>query len=264
MPGIAGEEWSFLQSALESNATPTLVASTLFGIMRQAGYSLAEIRSMAGYIQEHTRIDKAVNSNDFVSVPNGLPRTPEYSGQPQGMGFRDNMMTISSEKSVFSREECLTIAPLQATPCYLCRSNAEVEETENDHQLTQEIERVCRERGAPYPAHPANPTSHPNRSHGMAMSWLFHNIVSAIQPRMSAFLDRDLIPVQKIATFSVQMVDRCWLHIGGVSHNDNFRAKSHAKSQWCENLARALDQGRNWSSLLSPGCPPGTKVINHS
>ena len=63
MAEISGEEWSFLQSALEGNSTPTVVASTLFGLMRQAGYSLAEIRTMAIYIQEHTTIDKVVASD---------------------------------------------------------------------------------------------------------------------------------------------------------------------------------------------------------
>jgi hypothetical protein len=61
-----------------------------------------------------------------------------------------------------------------------------------------EIEGVCRNRGIPYLALPANPTRHVNRSHGMAMTWIFHNIVRAIKPRMFAFIDHDLIPVGKM------------------------------------------------------------------
>ncbi|MGE5247623.1 MAG: hypothetical protein ACM3L8_04680 [Verrucomicrobiota bacterium] len=60
-----------------------------------------------------------------------------------------------------------------------------------------EIERVCRHRGAPYLALPANPTRHVNRSHGMAMTWIFHNVVRAVKPRLFAFIDHDLIPVEK-------------------------------------------------------------------
>jgi hypothetical protein len=75
MPEIAPQEWSFLQSALEGNSSPALVASTLFGVMRQAGYSLAEIRSMAGYLQEHTRIDKALTSDENGAIRNGLTQT---------------------------------------------------------------------------------------------------------------------------------------------------------------------------------------------
>jgi hypothetical protein len=61
-----------------------------------------------------------------------------------------------------------------------------------------DIERVCRNLGIPYLALPANPTRHVNRSHGMAMTWIFHNVVRAINPRLFAFLDHDLIPVRKM------------------------------------------------------------------
>jgi hypothetical protein len=195
-----------------------------------------------------------------------------------------------------------------------------------------EIERVCRDRGVSYLALPANPTRHVNRSHGMAMTWIFHNVVRAIEPRLFAFLDHDLIPMEKIslserlseqpfngflrvgpwswslwagycmfdfpavaglplnflydftqkldtggrnwsrlyrnhdrhrlrlagsehimvrdpvteAPHRVQIVDGAWMHIGGISYNDNFRAQA----QFCEHLALALDQGTNWSDLV--------------
>lgn len=200
-----------------------------------------------------------------------------------------------------------------------------------------EIERVCRERGVPYLLLPANPTRHANRSHGMAMTWIFHNVVRAIQPRLFAFVDHDMIPVQKIdlserlseqpffgftyastwawhlwagyclydfsavsrlplnflydfsqnldtgarnwrclyknhrlnllrqaesalvavtdpvtgISHQVQMVDQRWLHIGSISYNDNFSSKS----QMCEHLALALDQGQSWSAMVAQGTP---------
>jgi hypothetical protein len=200
-----------------------------------------------------------------------------------------------------------------------------------------EIERVCRERGVPYLALPANPTRHVNRSHGMAMTWIFHNVVRAIQPRLFAFIDHDMIPVQKIAlserlsgqpfygytrvspwgfdwnlwagycmydfsrverlplnflydfsknldtggrnwnclyahhdrqllrhaesrlvaatdpvtgsSHRVQVVDEDWLHVGGISYNDNFRGKA----ELCEHLALALDQGKTWATIVGQG-----------
>lgn len=198
-----------------------------------------------------------------------------------------------------------------------------------------EIEGVCRNRGIPYLALPANPTRHVNRSHGMAMTWIFHNIVRTIKPRMFAFIDHDLIPVQRMELsdrlgdqpffgrqgsspwawqlwagyclfdFSVvaglpmnflydfsqkldtgarnwnclyqnydrdrlrfasnrkvevrdpgsgksrlmQIIDDRWLHIGGISYNDNFRSKA----QFCEYLANALAQGISWSQLCGNG-----------
>jgi len=194
-----------------------------------------------------------------------------------------------------------------------------------------DIERVCRDRGVPYLALPVNRTRHVNRSHGMAMTWVYHNVVRAIRPRLFAFIDHDLIPVrtselserladqpfygklrasawawqlwagyclfdfstvaglpmnflydfsQKLDTGgrnwdclyrnydrerlrfagsryadvrdpvtgvsqSVEIVDDRWLHIGSIGYNDNFRSKS----QFCENLAHAMDGGAPWTQL---------------
>lgn len=61
-----------------------------------------------------------------------------------------------------------------------------------------EIERVCREHKIPYLKLPPNSIKHPNRSHGMAMTWIFRNVVRAIKPRMFAFIDHDLIPFKTV------------------------------------------------------------------
>ena len=65
--------------------------------------------------------------------------------------------------------------------------------------LRPEVARVCADHGAPYLALPRNRTRHVNRSHGMAMSWVFSQIVRRIEPRQFAFLDHDLIPLLPVS-----------------------------------------------------------------
>lgn len=194
-----------------------------------------------------------------------------------------------------------------------------------------DIEQVCRKHQTPYLALPSNRTRHVNRSHGMAMSWIFYNVVRVIQPRLFAFIDHDLIPVQKISfserlanqpffgylrvyplawqlwagyslfdfstvaglplnflydfslkldtggrnwhclyksyqwntmkhaaikyidvtipssgeSTSLQVIDDCWIHIGGIGYNGNFTAKAH----FCETLAQTFDNGTSWAEL---------------
>lgn len=60
------------------------------------------------------------------------------------------------------------------------------------------IERVCRERDTPYLALPPNSTRHVNRSHGMAVTWVYRNVVRSIRPRIFGFIDHDLIPLQSV------------------------------------------------------------------
>ena len=62
-----------------------------------------------------------------------------------------------------------------------------------------EIGQVCKKNQAPYLALPPNPTRHVNRSHGMAMTWVYHNVVRAINPRIFGFIDHDLIPVREVS-----------------------------------------------------------------
>src|SRR3954466_6072344 len=61
-----------------------------------------------------------------------------------------------------------------------------------------EIKEVCKQNHTRYFALPPNSTTHVNRSHGMAMSWVYHNVVRAMNPRTFGFIDHDMIPVGTI------------------------------------------------------------------
>ncbi|WP_428423169.1 hypothetical protein [Methylibium sp.] len=211
---------------------------------------------------------------------------------------------------------------------------------DNSRQLAlrRDIERVCDARGVAYLGLPVNRTRHVNRSHGMAMSWVYANVVRAIAPRRFAFIDHDLIPIEPVSLserlgsqaffglpvlspwawqlwagyclfdfaqvgrlpmnflydFSqgldtggrnwhslyrqhprdalrfatsdmvairdpaleppprIQVIDDRWLHIGGISYNDNFRSKS----ELCERLAQSFAQGLTWPEIRGDAVEP--------
>jgi hypothetical protein len=123
-----------------------------------------------------------------------------------------------------------------------------------------EIEHVCKQNKAPYLALPANPTRHVNRSHGMAMTWVYHNVVRAINPRIFGFIDHDLIPVRKIS-----MADKLknqpvygllnqgkfgfWSLWAGYCFFDYAGTRSKSIN-FLYDFSRDLDTGgRNWKSL---------------
>ena len=78
--------------------------------------------------------------------------------------------------------------------------NATVLVFDNSHKASAraELEAVCKQNGTPYLALPMNRTKHVNRSHGMAMSWIYDNVITIIQPNLFAFIDHDLIPVSEV------------------------------------------------------------------
>src|ERR1700734_614797 len=122
-----------------------------------------------------------------------------------------------------------------------------------------EIERVCRKRNIPYLALPKNLSRHPNRSHGAAMTWIWHNVVKAIRPAVSGFMDHDLIPLEKIELgkilggqpfYGVPMVGKWgWSLWAGYCVYD-FAAVSALPLNFLNDFSRGLDTGgRNWNCL---------------
>jgi hypothetical protein len=60
------------------------------------------------------------------------------------------------------------------------------------------INDVCKKNDVHYISLPSNPTKHVNRSHGLAMSWAYHNVIKKLEPNIFTFLDHDLIPLTKV------------------------------------------------------------------
>ena len=79
-------------------------------------------------------------------------------------------------------------------------------------EARKEISCICRECGVPYLALPPSPTWHPNRSHGMAMTWVFHNVVRVVKPKTFTFIDHDLIPMEKIELGATRTINHSMAH----------------------------------------------------
>ena len=123
-----------------------------------------------------------------------------------------------------------------------------------------EIEQVCINNETPYLALPPNRTRHVNRSHGLAMTWVYHHVVRALNPRVFGFIDHDLIPVRKVTIgdkLSGQTVYGLlnqtkfgfWSLWAGYCFFDYERTKSR-RINFLYDFSRDLDTGgRNWNSL---------------
>jgi len=123
-----------------------------------------------------------------------------------------------------------------------------------------DIEQVCKRNKAPYLALPRNPTRHVNRSHGMAMTWVYHNVVRAIDPHIFGFIDHDLIPVRKVS-IADKMTGQpvygllnqnkfgFWSLWAGYCFFDYAETKGRSIN-FLYDFSRDLDTGgRNWKSL---------------
>jgi hypothetical protein len=122
-----------------------------------------------------------------------------------------------------------------------------------------EIERVCQEHNVPYLGLPWNPTRHANRSHGIAMTWIFHHVVRSIQPARTCFIDYDLIPTERIELagvlgdqpfYGVTKISQWgWALWAGYCLYD-YNVISALPLNFLYDFSRGLDTGgRNWNCL---------------
>lgn len=63
-----------------------------------------------------------------------------------------------------------------------------------DDAAARAIERAAGEHGVAYLRTPRNPWPAPSRSHGIALNWVWHNLVRPGAPEAFGFLDDDLFP----------------------------------------------------------------------
>lgn len=131
--------------------------------------------------------------------------------------------------------------------------------TDDFRRLTQ---RVCDQYQIPYIALPKNRTRHPNRSHGMAVTWVYRRIVKKIQPSWFGFLDHDMIPIREV-NFDMLTNDKIcygvinekpyyWTLWAGYCFYQYEKVKN-LPLNFLYDFSRNLDTGgRNWRCLYEP------------
>ena len=144
----------------------------------------------------------------------------------------------------------------------LVESSVLVFDNSRNLALRDEISAVCASHDVLYFPLPKNNTTHVNRSHGMAMSWIFDNVIKHIEPKQFAFIDHDLIPVSPV-DFSDNLKDQPFFGRRGGEQIDywslwagyclfEFKFLENKKINFLYDFSRGLDTGgRNWDSLYS-------------
>jgi hypothetical protein len=132
-----------------------------------------------------------------------------------------------------------------------------------DNSRTEEarskIRRVCADHTAPYLALPANRTRHVNRSHGLAMTWIFEHVIRAVRPGIFGYIDHDMIPISECrlahrldTQACYGLINRgldCWNLWAGFCLF-RYRDVEHRSMNFLYDFSRGVDTGgRNWGSL---------------
>jgi len=125
--------------------------------------------------------------------------------------------------------------------------------------LRDAVKNVCIQYGVPYLGLPLNTSRHPNRSHGMAMTWVFERIIKKIKPSWFGYLDHDMVPIAPIGSAFIHsqqpfygMLNSghdCWNLWAGYCFF-NYEKVKNLPLNFLYDFSMGLDTGgRNWHCM---------------
>lgn len=129
-----------------------------------------------------------------------------------------------------------------------------------DLVLREQIKQLCQQYKIPYLSLPMYRTRHPNRSHGLAMTWIFHRIIKVIRPAYFGYLDHDMFPIKPIQIKSlIPSHQISYGLLNDAKHYWNlwagycffkFESVDHLPLNFLYDFSRGIDTGgRNWKFL---------------
>lgn len=137
-----------------------------------------------------------------------------------------------------------------------------VVDNSNDDAKRQEIRALCERVGTPYLGLPPNPEWSPNRSHGIALNWVWRNLLRPAAPDRFGFIDHDCFPVgpnDVMATLDRQpfagpmisphRVDNAWFVWAGCMFFDSHAIGNRPLDFNHDQRLRLDTGGRVWHSL---------------
>jgi len=69
----------------------------------------------------------------------------------------------------------------------------------SDNDARSEIRNICTSHSVYYVGLPKNPEWNPNRSHALAMNWIYYNLVLEWEPKLFGYLDHDCFPYDRFS-----------------------------------------------------------------
>ena len=163
----------------------------------------------------------------------------------------------------FNKPECVEVM-LLAWKKYAKNTQLVIIDNSSDFNARSQIKELCFANRNLYLALPKNPEWHPNRSHALAMNWVFYNIVKECKPIHFGYLDHDCFPFnnfdldKKMNEFFIYGEKRIsekypefWnLWAGFCFFNYGFTQSQGGNMNFIHSIELGLDTGgNNWRSL---------------
>jgi hypothetical protein len=125
-----------------------------------------------------------------------------------------------------------------------------------DDTMAQAIAAVAERNGLPYLRLPANPWNarkpSASRSHGIALNWIWHNLLRPGEPEAFGFLDDDLFPTAPDDPFAA-LASQDFFGVVRSSGSRWFLWAGYCMFKFDKVTSKALDFGQDWFNGLDTG-----------
>ncbi len=121
-----------------------------------------------------------------------------------------------------------------------------------EQSLAARIAAVCSARDIPYLRLPSNPWREPSRSHGIALNWVWHNLIAPAKPEVFGFLDHDLFPTALDDPFTALSSQDCFGVVRNVGQRW-FLWAGYCMFRFDRVRGMPLDFGQDWFNGLDTG-----------
>ncbi|MDG4909838.1 hypothetical protein P9228_25965 [Mesorhizobium sp. WSM4898] len=122
----------------------------------------------------------------------------QYRGRVAGRSFAKELQDIGTTRVCFTiafNTPWVIDALTKAWETYRPGMDLVVIDNSTKDDARAQIARICAIRKVPYFGLPNRREKHWSRSHGTAITWTFHNVVSHLRPELFGFIDHDCFPV---------------------------------------------------------------------
>ncbi|MBT3666309.1 MAG: hypothetical protein HN548_02430 [Opitutae bacterium] len=137
-----------------------------------------------------------------------------------------------------------------------------VVDNSTDIDSRDEIRVICISNNIHYVSLPKNPEWHPNRSHALAMNWVYYNLTKKLSPKFFGFLDHDCFPfaefdlnrkLNKKVIYGEKRISeknpKIWSLWAGFCFF-NYSSMGNKKINFTHSIELGLDTGgSNWNGL---------------
>lgn len=133
-----------------------------------------------------------------------------------------------------------------SAPVHLIADNS------RDDEAAARIAAVCETLDAPYVRLPPNPWSQPSRSHGIALNWVWRNLIRPGEPEAFGFLDHDIFPTAPDDPFAALSAQDCYGVVRSAGQRW-FLWPGYCVFRFERVRDEALDFGQDWFCGLDTG-----------